>query len=354
MKKEFIVVLFCALLLISCTAKEPAQKEVIAPLKVTTEKIVPEEKAPAPEKIPAKVPAAKPEVNTAPVIPAISDKVITEGQLFTLNVGAVDADRDKLTYSITTPPFTGITINQDGMIIWQTKLGDNRIYQFTVSVSDSKTTSRQTFSLNVLKAAKSIYGLVLDLNLDDETTSAGTIFGSPILTLGKRGNTLLFDGVDDYIEVPKTDALKLGGSGFSISMWVRESIADGLPKIFISDRDESGNGLVIGKGADEKVYYSIKDRRRENMTFKSDVTMSDLQWHHIVLIRDYGNDFELYIDGFGKEVMIDELKETISSMNWLIGKDPTAKDYFNGAIDEVKIFNRALTAKEVLILNKID
>ena len=58
-------------------------------------------------------------------------------------------------------------------------------------------------------------------NLIDYSGNAntGTIVG-PTWTAGKYGNALLFDGINDRIDIPNSASLDISGNGISISMWV--------------------------------------------------------------------------------------------------------------------------------------
>lgn len=350
MKKALILILL-AILLVSCAEKaipEKAAPEAAAPAETAAEEVA----AVEPEEVVEEV--AKP--NSAPVISPIADKTIKAGELFTLQVGAVDKDGDALTYAINTEtPFAGILINKNtGVITWQTGIGDTRTYVFTVSVSDGKMISTEEFELNILKADPKIYNLILWLTFDDGTAADsskegedGIVIGDPVSTLGKKGKTLVFDG-NDYVEILKTDDLIFKASSFSIALWVKSNASDGVQRTFVRNRDGDNEGLVIRKSADEKIEYEIQDNRGDIISFKSDVDMSDLRWHHVVLVREYGNSFRFYVDGAEKDYKKDELRDVSTTLSWFIGRSMNAKNYWKGAVDEVQIYNRALTKEEVI------
>jgi hypothetical protein len=83
---------------------------------------------------------------------------------------------------------------------------------------------------------------------------------------------------------------------------------------------------------------------------KSTITWNDGAWHLLTVKRSSGNLY-LYIDG------VSAASPVASSVNYAaaatrIGAIPNGY-YFNGSIDEVRIYNRALSAEEIQLLYTI-
>ena len=91
------------------------------------------------------------EVNTPPVLAAISNQTAQELSKLTLNITATDTDipANNLTYSIANPP-TGVTIqNTTGVFAWTPTESQNGIHSINVTVSDGTATDSQTFTITV-------------------------------------------------------------------------------------------------------------------------------------------------------------------------------------------------------------
>jgi hypothetical protein len=79
----------------------------------------------------------------------------------------------------------------------------------------------------------------------------------------------------------------------------------------------------------------------------------DVAWHHIVYTKD-GTNHTIYVDG-----SLDQSFTSNAVISWVeplfIGKrwtNNSSINWFNGIIDDVRIYNRALTAEEVTLLYK--
>lgn len=71
---------------------------------------------------------------------------------------------------------------------------------------------------------------------------------------------------------------------------------------------------------------------------------ADGNWHHLAVAYD-GSVMELYVDGALANTAVTTLQTGSSALN--IGRSVTASNYFNGALDEVFVYNRALTGTEI-------
>jgi hypothetical protein len=81
--------------------------------------------------------------------------------------------------------------------------------------------------------------------------------------------------------------------------------------------------------------------------------VADNQWHHIAAVRQ-GTTTLVYIDGVQKgSLTTSNLKVVSNDQNFKIGVQEGASSnssFFNGEIDDVIIYNKALTAAEILVL----
>ena len=120
----------------------------------------------------------------------------------------------------------------------------------------------------------------------------GTIVGNPIATQGMMGNGFQFDGVDDYVVIPDSDALHFGADNFTISLRVCQNVAGGAQHIY-DQRDGATDGIVIRFNPSGDVQV---DLNTESTPFLSSAVLLSGQQHFISVERD-GNTFTLYVDG---------------------------------------------------------
>ncbi|MDD5555573.1 MAG: LamG domain-containing protein [Candidatus Paceibacterota bacterium] len=170
------------------------------------------------------------------------------------------------------------------------------------------------------------------------------------------GGCLAFDGTDDYVNCGSGASLNIIGP-LTISVWVKPSLLAG------------DNRRVAGKGTTDS--YEIGLDNNGYPRFDVDFATSGLQsiigttaislnsWHHIVGTYN-SSTMKLYYDGAvtGTPVSMSE-SITVSSTDFLIGKRSSHNDdWFNGLIDDVRIYNAAIPISQIqqnyyLGLNKL-
>ena len=145
-----------------------------------------------------------------------------------------------------------------------------------------------------------------------------------------------FDGVNDYFEIPKNDSLSFVNTDFSISIWLNPNV--------------SHNGLVFMNYASNKgygVYYNSGNLRfRAYPTgWQTLTTINNNEWTHILIVGDdTGNNLLCYKNGVEVYNSSYTLSIVESTDNVYIGSQNGSAFFFNGKIDEVSIWNSALSS----------
>jgi len=113
------------------------------------------------------------------------------------------------------------------------------------------------------------------------------------------------------------------------------------------------SGISVQTHGDGRIKGRIGDNKDDVLsTSKPD---GDGKWHFVAISRDSSNKMKMYMDG--KLEVSSTASASIGTMhNLYFGKSfrpDSYKEYFKGAIDEVRIYNRVLTAAEILQLYKL-
>ncbi len=174
----------------------------------------------------------------------------------------------------------------------------------------------------------------------------GTLVGQPTWVPGWRGKALDFDGIADYVTVPHNVQMQFGPSSeFTIMAWV---LPDGLS----TDND----GVITKTGGQ---YYGIRyaeDRWRFLTHNNPSALASTNVWQHVTIVQDpsLGNEAQkIYVNG----EFVQSWGHVIADSGTgplLIGSETTAGGMFKGIIDEVKIFDKALSQYEIVRTGKFD
>ena len=183
----------------------------------------------------------------------------------------------------------------------------------------------------------------------------GTIYGATWVR-GVKGYALRFDGENDYVDVPDSSLLDLTGD-FTLIVWVNEfSHAQGQPyenHILSKHKpDVNSDGswrFSIGKNdIPFFISYPPYTDYQSRPHIYANTSLSINAWHFVALtFSKEGKYAAFYIDGkMTAQGRIDfEIENTPRDL--FIGAENGEKNYFNGTIDEVRIYNRALSADEI-------
>ncbi|SBT93874.1 Glycosyl hydrolases family 2, TIM barrel domain [Streptomyces sp. DI166] len=163
-------------------------------------------------------------------------------------------------------------------------------------------------------------------------------------TPGVSGSALKFDGQKQYAETAGP-VLDTAGS-YSVAAWVRLDQVPGNYATAVSqDSRATANSFYLQYGHGNFA-FSTPDERRAT----APVSVERGRWYHLVGVRDATtNQIRLYVDGelaataTGGAALPSTGPLTVGRAHW----DGSKVDFWNGAVDEVHAFDKALTAKEV-------
>jgi hypothetical protein len=187
---------------------------------------------------------------------------------------------------------------------------------------------------------------------DSDNGNDGTVYGAA-WTAGKFGGALSFDGVDDYVSVPDDAALDVLGD-ITISAWVYLTRA-GLYQAIVTKCVSGGAqnnpfDFRTTWHAEPDLAFVRADAIAHERVYGS-VALATGQWYH-VSVRVENNIPDFYVNGFITRKYADTTftRTPTANANPLLigGRDDGL--YFNGLIDEVRIYNRALSGSEIMAL----
>jgi len=212
------------------------------------------------------------------------------------------------------------------------------------------------------RAAELPKGLVLYLNFNEVDSGGVTLdrggqrINGRVYNVkwgtGKLGGAYEFTGPNNFVYVPNSPFLNVSQGTFAA--WFKTSKSDGVWRRILDKRSDRGYAMCIAgdskDGASKgKLAFVVNGR----FWCFSDAAVADGSWHHAAATCD-GQNLKLYVDGALQKQVVPMAGGIFANANELtIGlnrSNPSAQEQgqsFEGMIDEVMIFNRALTAEEI-------
>lgn len=168
---------------------------------------------------------------------------------------------------------------------------------------------------------------------------------------GKVGGALAFDGIDDYVDIG--DRVEPEGE-FTMSVWAKPN-GDQTDKVILAKYSSipAEYEIMIGT-AGSYIARSDVGPSYSNSIFAMDSVHHTAypDWVHVVGVYGSDDKMKIYVNGVLKDEGVVFSRDVSRDDSFTIGRRSYvgAEGYFNGTIDEVKIYDRALSEAEVLEL----
>jgi Ca2+-binding RTX toxin-like protein len=172
---------------------------------------------------------------------------------------------------------------------------------------------------------------------------------------GQVANAFDSDGTSKHFSVPD-DALWAFGTGdFTVDLWANfDDIESGAFGDALVATDEGGGPLskwmfvVEGDGTNEKLHFHINGAGGATTVFSNNLTLVNGAWYHLAVTRSGGENYAFYLNGSAVGTAIDSLAVPDVASTLDFGYAETGVGRADGALDEIEIFNRALSGAEIL------
>jgi hypothetical protein len=272
-----------------------------------------------------------------------SDNIGVSGVQFLLD-GAPTGAED------TTPPYS---------IAWNSTGATNGAHQLSARARDAagNLTTSTAVSVTVSNAAPANLVAAYNFNEGSGTTlidrtgngRTGTLSGPTWTTSGKFGGALSFDGINDSVTVADANALDLT-TGMTLEAWVFPTASGGgsWRNVLIKQRN---NGEVYNLYANTdtnvpSVYIVRSGSGNPVLDARGAAAIQPNVWTHLAATFD-GTTLRLYVNGL--EVGTRAISGSILTSTGVlrIGGNSVWGEYFQGRIDEIRIFNKARTLAEI-------
>jgi len=164
-------------------------------------------------------------------------------------------------------------------------------------------------------------------------------------TAGKIGGALLFNGLTTYMDCG--DSQRLGTQKMTLVMWLEPEHMGGMRYVLSRAKEGADNfDYVLMRHLEGKVEFAVAQEGSDPVSVMSNATTPLNEWTHVAVCLD-GSEATIYINGqfdtsagYAQRIPYEDCRLWISSL----GKSTR---FYNGKIDDVRIYNIALTAEQI-------
>jgi len=182
------------------------------------------------------------------------------------------------------------------------------------------------------------------------SSNNGTLINGPTFS-NNNGGTLVFDGVDDYVSVPKQTAL-VNASQFTLSAWMKR--ADLSSKVILYQGADASNDVSFELWNDGNAYFEVGNASNSY----GGVSNTSVNWQQLLMVFDGAQSsnstrLKAYINSISQILNFVGIISSTSGPSdsvFSIGNTQGVGggNFSTGNIASVQIYNRALSDQEVL------
>ncbi|MEO1616003.1 MAG: DUF4347 domain-containing protein [Planctomycetota bacterium] len=176
--------------------------------------------------------------------------------------------------------------------------------------------------------------------------SGPTIDAPDVITTNP--GSVLFDGENDFVSIAADPSLELSAGRFTQSVWIKPTGTTPGYQGVLGFQDGAANtrypGIWVFEG--DRIHAGFGDGTNWN-SFTTRSVLTTGQWNHVATTFD-GTDYQTFVNGtlvFSTDEFAGRTPASTQQVN--IGR---VDNYFEGGIDDVRIYNRALSAQEINVL----
>lgn len=171
----------------------------------------------------------------------------------------------------------------------------------------------------------------------------GTLVNGATYSTGKINNGFNFDGVNDYVSISPTFGSSFSSptSAHTYSAWIYPTSVTGYNWIIQNGLNNSGTSMILNG---DKLCFFIQGGNNQTT---SSATLPINTWSMVTVVYNGAGSVSFYKNGVLINSSGASWTETVAGTNTYIGSYVGAAHFFDGKIDEVGAWSRALTAAEV-------
>ena len=168
----------------------------------------------------------------------------------------------------------------------------------------------------------------------------------PTWSIGKYGKGLNFDG-GDFTKVSDSNSLDFGTGEFTASTWVKFSNSPSSRLIYKYNSDTTRGFMLTTDGSNRPYFNTFSTGGATDAFAQGSTALNDNQWHYVTGTRS-GTTLYLYVDGKLVNSATGSSSDISGATAMYIGSSLGSSSFLTGSMEDVKIYNYARTAKQIV------
>ncbi|MFM6915329.1 MAG: invasin domain 3-containing protein, partial [Aquirufa sp.] len=252
---------------------------------------------------------------------------------------------------------SGIDLATNNMVVTaptgvQVSTSLNSGYATSINITPTAgTVTTTTVYVKLTNSASSVASSVISV------TSTGAV-AKTITVTTNTDNALNFDGTNDYVNLPSTFASAYNHPAVTIEAWIKTSDAKAINEIIGWGSSTLNNNMVEFRTSSGKLQFILNDGTKF-YGLESTSLVNTGKWVHVAVVKS-GSSAVLYVNGqvaSGAPVANSDITSTptldrsniglLAYKTSSVAYGPIANSYFNGGIDQLRIWNTARTSSDI-------
>jgi hypothetical protein len=188
----------------------------------------------------------------------------------------------------------------------------------------------------------------------------GTLEGNPEWVEGKIGGALDFDGNGDRVVDEDAENYLNGLDALTVCIWIKSDIVPTDKGFIICEEPDGGDQIITmrydasgANGGGTSLLKMAVVAPNDEQQLESSSNLQVTEWQHVAMVWSRGEQLKLYVNGVQDTPVVNEAPRDVSTSDvtkLIIGQG--AKDAgrgWDGLIDDVRIYDEALTEIEILV-----
>jgi hypothetical protein len=184
--------------------------------------------------------------------------------------------------------------------------------------------------------------------------NTGNLINNPTWTPGKVAGALSFNGTNQYVSVPDSASLRPGTGDFTVMAWVKTNVVNSAYHQILEKGNNTCPNYQLFLDASNKLrFVYFGPTCTPSSSIKSSTLPQSNTWYHVAAVTSRTGNTTLYVNGIAESTAAGNTSNLHTTQPLFIGAENSGGNpgnSWNGLIDDVRIYNRALFASEVQVI----